>query len=406
MKSNLVRAAIALMTVAPFIAAAPVNIQELLDAAVPGAEVAVPAGDYYGRIVVPDGVTLMGDGADTTILDGGGMGQVVTMGKNAVIAGFTVRNGLVGVANTNESFFTVADCRVTANIQYGILVRGGSALIVSNLISGTKQLAGAACFQANPYLLDNVFEGNPVGVVVSGKLVPTIADNTFIGNQTAIRLNSASAITAHNTFDRNGENIAGGKMDATDRVQTVDLAGLAAYNRKPGRYQELIRRVFDQVTSEHPVVLYTLLPEDGKFTVATLFPWATFTVASATPDTRIGNHLAFDTLTQDLLASEKISAMQLPAVTVRSAAHPDSELNRYVLDMAYEHPGSYYTDADGRRHFRRLTSFSTIRTTLPPGWKTTSISPAGSSELIDGKEVVTIRSCGRTTVDLVLEPVR
>jgi hypothetical protein len=380
------------------------SIQERLAAAQPGDEIAVPAGVYTCSLFVPDGVTLLGDGADTTTLDGGGKGFVVTMGKNAVLAGFTVRNGTVGVANTNESFFTVADCRVTENIQYGIMVRGGSALIVSNLISSTRQLAGVACLQANPYILDNVFESNPVGIVVNGKLVPTIVDNIFVANQTAIRLNSASAITGNNIFDRNTVNIVGGNLDPTDLIQPVDLLKLKAYNSKPGRYTDLINRVFDQVTSEHPAVLYTLLPEDGKFLVATLFPWATFTVASATPDTKISGHLAFDTMTQDILASEKISSGQTPAVAVRSDKHPDMELNRYVLDMTYEHGGSYSTDADGLRHFKRMTSFSTIRILLPTGWKASAIKPAGTAEDSNGQQVVTIRSCGHTTVDLTLEP--
>jgi hypothetical protein len=380
------------------------SIQELLATAQPGVEVAVPAGVYTGSLFVPDDVTLLGDGADTTILDGGGKGFVVTMGRNAVLAGFTVRNGTVGVANTNEAFFTVADCRVTENIQYGIMVRGGSALIVSNLISATRQLAGVACLQANPYILDNVFESNPVGVVVNGKLVPTIVDNIFVANQTAIRLNSANAITGNNIFDRNTVNIAGGNLDPTDLVRPVDLSKVKAYNGKPGRYTDLIRRVFDQVTSEHPAVLYTLLPEDGKFLVATLFPWATFTVASATPDTKINGHLAFDTMTQDILASEKISSAQTPAVSVRSDKHPDMELNRYVLDMTYEHAGSYCTDADGLRHFKRMTSFSNIRILLPAGWKASVIKPAGTTEESNGQHVVTMRSCGHTDVDLTLEP--
>jgi hypothetical protein len=381
------------------------SIQERLAAAAPGDEVVVGAGVYFDLLSVPDGVTLIGDGADTTILDGGGQGHVVTMGKNAVLAGFTVRNGVVGVANTNECFFTVADCRVTANTQYGILVRGGSALIVSNLISGTRQLAGVACLQSNPYIMDNVFEGNPIGVVVAGKLVPTIVDNVFIGNQTAIRLNSANAITGNNTFDRNNTAIVGGNLHTTDRMATVDLAQLVAYNRKPGRYTDLIRRVFDQVTAEHPVVLYTLLPEDGQFLVATVFPWATFTVASATPDTKINGHLAFDVTTQDILASERITANQRPAVAVRSDNHPDMELNRYALDMAYEHAASYYTDGEGRRHFKRLTSFSIIRIAVPAGWKVSSLTPQGTAESSNGQEVATVRSCGRTMIDLALERV-
>jgi hypothetical protein len=85
---------------------------------------------------------------------------------------------------------------------------------------------------------------------------------------------------------------------------------------------------------------------------------------------------------------------------VRSDKHPDMELNRYVLDMAYEHGASYYTDGDGLRHFKRLTSFSVIRVTLPVGWKASSITPAGTSEVVSGQDVVTIRSCGHTLIDI------
>lgn len=380
------------------------SIQDRLNAAAAGDEVLVPSGVYTGSLFVPEGVALIGDGADTTVLDGGGQGRVVTMGRSSILAGFTVRNGLVGVGNTNECFFTVADCRITENIQYGILVRGGSALIVSNLISATRQLAGIGCLQSNPYIVDNVFDSNPVGVVVGGKLVPTIVDNVFVRNQTAIRLNAASAITGNNIFDGNTVNMIGGNLDATDRIAPVDTAKLKAYNAKPGRYADLIRRVFDQVTSEHPAVLYTLLPTDGKFLVATLFPWATFTVASATTDTRINGHLAFDTMTQDVLSSERVTAGQSPAVSVRGDKHPDMEMNRYALDMTYEHGGSYYTDDEGRRHFKRMTSFSIIRIAVPAGWKAVASSPQGSVEQVGDQEVVNIRGCGRTCIDLTLDP--
>lgn len=45
-------------------------------------------------------------------------------------------------------------------------------------------------------------------------------------------------------------------------------------------------------------------------------------------------------MTQDTLASERVTAGQSPAVSVRSDKHPDMEMNRYALDMTYEHGGS------------------------------------------------------------------
>jgi len=382
------------------------SIQEMIDAAQPGGQVVVQAGFYSGPIVVRDGITLIGDGADATVLDGGGQACTVTMGKDAAIGGFTVQNGVIGIANSNECFFSVFDCRIVDNQHYGIKVQGGSAVIVSNLIARTRQLAAIVCLNANPYIMDNVIQDNPFGVVVAGKLAPTIIDNIFVGNQTGIRLNDAMAILGGNTFDRNVANIVGGTLHSTDRIAPVDLATLKAYGAKPGRYTNLIARIRDQVLGEHPLLIYTLSETEGRFLVATLFPWATFTVGSSTRDTKIVDPFAYDTATQDRLATEQILQQERPAVSVKSDAHPDDVANRYVLDMIYEHGPSYTAAGDGARRFTRLTSFSNVRVVLPEGWVATSVKPDASSELVNGRQVLSIRECGQTTVDIRIERVQ
>jgi hypothetical protein len=382
------------------------SLQERIDAAAPGDEVVVPAGFYSGAIVVRDGIALIGDGADSTVLDGGGQPCVVTMGKDASIGGFTVQNGVVGIANSNESFFSVFDCRIVDNQHYGIRVQGGSAVIVSNLIARTRQLAGVLCLNANPYIMDNVIQDNPIGVVVGGKLTPTIVDNIFVGNQTGIRLNQATAILGGNTFDRNAVNIVGGTLDPTDRIAQVDLASLKPYRSKPGRYGSLIARIRDQVLGEHPMVIYTLSDTEGQFLVATLFPWATFTVGSATRDTKIVDPFAYDAATQDRLATERVVLQERPGVAVKSDTHPDAPANRYVLDMIYEHGASYAAVEEGMRRFTRLTTFANIRIVLPDGWVAVSSKPAGTTEMVNGRQVVSIRDCGHTTVDLLIAPVK
>jgi nitrous oxidase accessory protein len=69
------------------------NIQAGIDAGEYGDTVSVAPGTYYGNITLKDGVDLLGAGADVTIIDAQGYGDVVdARANNATISGFTLRN--------------------------------------------------------------------------------------------------------------------------------------------------------------------------------------------------------------------------------------------------------------------------------------------------------------------------
>jgi hypothetical protein len=73
------------------------TIQQAINAAAPyDWPVRVAPGTYhggdgnYGTVVVKEGVHLEGTGVDSTIIDGGGTGNVIEMGANSSIKGFTI----------------------------------------------------------------------------------------------------------------------------------------------------------------------------------------------------------------------------------------------------------------------------------------------------------------------------
>jgi len=77
------------------------TIQAALDAAEPGDTVFVAPGKYAGPFLIRRSIVLYStQGADTTILDGGGTVRVIDVEgtSGGAVVGFTIRNGLVSGA--------------------------------------------------------------------------------------------------------------------------------------------------------------------------------------------------------------------------------------------------------------------------------------------------------------------
>jgi parallel beta-helix repeat protein len=89
------------------------KIQDAIDAANPGDTVYVYHRTYYETVVVNKTINLIGEDKDTTIIDGGGSGDVVRIEKNWVnVSGFTVING----NHHGIVLFHVQNCRIFNNI--------------------------------------------------------------------------------------------------------------------------------------------------------------------------------------------------------------------------------------------------------------------------------------------------
>jgi len=182
-------------------------------------------------IIVKNKVSLIGAGANSTILDAGGIGRVikcVAISDTATrVEGFTIRNGSNssgggGLFITAGSALTIANNIITANkapVTYvstspkselggGIYILNSSPKILSNIISD-NWVGAAALFKTGsggwgggiaifgddsaPVISNNVISGNRAintafatafggGIYIGGKASPTILKNTITGN--------------------------------------------------------------------------------------------------------------------------------------------------------------------------------------------------------------------------------
>lgn len=99
------------------------SIQAAVDSATAGDTIYVEAGTYLEKVVVnKNNIKILGEGTNTTIIDGGGAGTVLEVeANNIIVSGFTVRNSGTGI-----SLFKVSNCslhhnNITLN-KFGILL--------------------------------------------------------------------------------------------------------------------------------------------------------------------------------------------------------------------------------------------------------------------------------------------
>ena len=109
-------------------------------------------GDFVISTLFP--VTLVGAGADKTIIDGGGLDTVMTLGAtdfgSVALSGLTIRNGTPGGLHVLHGATLLDHVRVTANTGYtgiGVHVEmAGSVNVVASTIDGNKEIGtGAIC---------------------------------------------------------------------------------------------------------------------------------------------------------------------------------------------------------------------------------------------------------------------
>jgi nitrous oxidase accessory protein NosD len=99
--------------------------------------VLVANGVYTGPVMVKADVVLKAQSQFGAVLDGGGKGATVTLGGNATVCGFEVKNGAIGVSSSRAGN-AIVKCRITQNRQSGIICVGDVPLIQDNIIVFNK----------------------------------------------------------------------------------------------------------------------------------------------------------------------------------------------------------------------------------------------------------------------------
>lgn len=193
------------------------TIQEGLNVATEGDTVLVAAGTYYENLLWPEtnGISLIGSGEDSSILDGGGTSSVIridtystTIDNTTQIIGFTIQNGYAhgeqrlrfgGGIYMMSADTVLRDLIITNNSAIfggGVYCFNYSHATIENVIisnnSAVEYGAGLGCkFTSNPTLFNVVITNNEVesgngGGIYAGDESSPFISHTLVANNSAI----------------------------------------------------------------------------------------------------------------------------------------------------------------------------------------------------------------------------
>jgi len=98
------------------------TIQLAINAAVPGDTVYVRAGTYPEHVIISKPLTLQGEDRETTVIDGGGTGDVILINSHYVtVGGLNITDGVNGISMGHYiHHLTIQDVIVDYNSEVGI----------------------------------------------------------------------------------------------------------------------------------------------------------------------------------------------------------------------------------------------------------------------------------------------
>jgi hypothetical protein len=420
-------------------------IQVLIDGARPGDVIDLPEGRFEGRIVLKDGISLVGAEGGKTVIDGTGAETVITGGNGSIISGLTVVGGKAGV-DTCGCLMGIVDCSFKGEKNMAIHVAGGSAVVINNLVEGGSISCNSSC----PIIVCNtVIPKGTDGIWSWYAPGPKAINNLIVGAKAGIRAGAGSVpILQHNALWKNEKDFDGCEADAgavtTDPLlvkpeegdyrlgdsSPLVSAGVAVeglwngenpdIGRNAGRRcdleecKALMEAVAAELVRKGAVVIYTLGDEPGAVLVTVANSRRSFSIRSSTEQTAVSDIEAFDERGVEALEAELVEEAY-PVVKVReaSAAAPAGDLavageksagipddnndNRYVLKEMYHSAESYFDSGD-LRIFRRKTNLPRVVVEIPDGYEIVYILNNGCQ--IDIPEKIEFASLGLKEIEI------
>jgi len=201
-------------------------IQNMIDNASDGDLIFIPSGTYYEHIVIDKTISLIGEEKNTTIIDGGYVGTVITIVSDQVnVSGFTIRNSdgkdnariFFDPSSTSSTTNTIISngygiflttdnntiCNnVITNNGYGIFASGSNSNTISdNIITSNGQGINLDLYNsAYNTIINNTIRNNAYGLLASGSNSNTISENIIIGNVRCLVLVGDRNTIAGNTI--------------------------------------------------------------------------------------------------------------------------------------------------------------------------------------------------------------
>jgi len=191
------------------------SIQSAINAANPGDTIYVHAGTYNENLTIKNkNLTLIGDGASVTIIDGSGSADNVIEVDGVVvnISGFTIRNGgNNGIYYRNGASGTISNNIITGNTNKGIHVFGSSVTVAHNTIANNNA-EGIYLYNCTNCVIDgNVIHDNDVihaGILLNSCTTIEVANNNIYNEAYGIFLwDSDNNTLYNNSIHDNGHGI-------------------------------------------------------------------------------------------------------------------------------------------------------------------------------------------------------
>jgi parallel beta-helix repeat protein len=162
-------------------------------------------------IIMEDGVSLIGAGATTCIIDAGGTNSVIKcigiVYPGTHVEGITFRKG--GNVTHGSGFYISAGSVliiqnniITLNNADGLYVENSSPLIRNNRILNNAYTPGihTSGLSSSPRIINNVITGNSDGIECTNFSQPEIINNTFSGNSYGIYISGAQPDSVFNNI--------------------------------------------------------------------------------------------------------------------------------------------------------------------------------------------------------------
>jgi nitrous oxidase accessory protein len=257
-----VAAALVLLIAPASLAFGQTTLQERIDKAPKGSTVTIERGTYHGRIVIRGPLTVIGQPG--AVIDGGGVGSVVTIeGDDVVFRGFAVRNS--GREVTEEA----AGIKVTGNrhrieanevsdVYFGIHIGGGGGAVVEDNVITPGESHGArpghgisAWNLVDSRLLRNRISHARDGIYLSFTDRIVVASNVVTGCRYGLHsMYSQQARFENNTVT---ENLLGAALMMSDRL-VLRANRIERHRKGPAAYGVLLKDIGDLIADGNEIL--------------------------------------------------------------------------------------------------------------------------------------------------------
>ncbi len=181
------------------------SIQKAIDDASEEDSIFVSSGTYFEHLVVNKPLTLIGENRGTTIIDGGGTGNVVLvkMVNNTAISGFTIQGSGCGCAarsgiHVQNSHNTSITGNIITDNGYGIQLKDSNVCTISGNVVANNEWPGIALDRSHR----NIVAGNDIRENRRGIRLSSSSDNMFYHNNLVDNIPQVDIIDgSSNTWD-------------------------------------------------------------------------------------------------------------------------------------------------------------------------------------------------------------